>query len=85
MKLLYFAWLKDKTGVAAEEVALPAEVTTVAELLAWLSARGPGYARRQIRVISRPRSYRSTKARGACGVSCSCPAATPACACRAWP
>ncbi len=44
MKLLYFAWLKDKTGVAAEEVALPAEVTTVAELLAWLSARGPGYA-----------------------------------------
>lgn len=44
MKLLYFAWLKDKTGVAAEEVAPPAEVTTVAELLAWLSARGPGYA-----------------------------------------
>ncbi len=44
MKLLYFAWLKDKTGVAAEEVALPAEVTTVAELLAWLGARGPGYA-----------------------------------------
>ncbi|MEE8534639.1 MAG: molybdopterin converting factor subunit 1 [Kiloniellales bacterium] len=44
MKLLYFAWLKTKTGVAAEEVAPPAEVTTVAELLAWLSARGPGYA-----------------------------------------
>ena len=44
MKLLYFAWLKDKTGVAAEEVAPPAEVTTVAELLAWLGARGPGYA-----------------------------------------
>ncbi len=44
MKLLYFAWLKTKTGVAAEEVAPPAEVTTVAELLTWLSARGPGYA-----------------------------------------
>ncbi len=44
MKLLYFAWLKEKTGVAAEEVALPAEVTTVAELLTWLGARGPGYA-----------------------------------------
>ncbi len=44
MKLLYFAWLKTKTGVATEEVAPPAEVTTVAELLAWLGTRGPGYA-----------------------------------------
>ena len=44
MKLLYFAWLKNKTGVAEEEVALPAEVATVAELLDWLKGRGPGYA-----------------------------------------
>ncbi len=44
MRLLYFAWLKTKTGVAEEEVAPPAEVTTVAELLAWLKTRGPGYA-----------------------------------------
>ncbi|MFQ5775820.1 MAG: molybdopterin converting factor subunit 1 [Kiloniellaceae bacterium] len=44
MKLLYFAWLKTKTGVAEEEVAPPPEVTTVAELLAWLKGRGPGYA-----------------------------------------
>lgn len=44
MKLLYFAWLKTKTGVAEEEVELPAEVATVAELLAWLKDRGPGYA-----------------------------------------
>ncbi len=44
MKLLYFAWLKTKTGVAEEEVELPAEVATVAELLAWLKGRGPGYA-----------------------------------------
>jgi len=44
MKLLYFAWLKTKTGVAEEEVAPPPEVTTVAELLTWLRARGPGYA-----------------------------------------
>ncbi len=44
MKLLYFAWLKVKTGVAAEEVSPPPEVGTVAELLDWLKTRGPGYA-----------------------------------------
>jgi len=44
MKLLYFAWLKTKTGVAEEEVEPPAEVATVAELLDWLKGRGPGYA-----------------------------------------
>ena len=44
MKLLYFAWLKTKTGVAAEEVVPPPEVATVADLLDWLKTRGPGYA-----------------------------------------
>ncbi len=44
MKLLYFAWLKSLTGVAEEEVELPAEVTTVGALLDWLKGRGPGYA-----------------------------------------
>ncbi|MGH6946513.1 MAG: molybdopterin converting factor subunit 1 [Kiloniellales bacterium] len=44
MKLLYFAWLKTKVGAAEEEVAPPAEVTTVAELLSWLKARSPAHA-----------------------------------------
>ncbi len=44
MKLLYFAWLKVKIGIAEEEVAPPPEVGTVAELLDWLKTRGPGYA-----------------------------------------
>ena len=44
MKLLYFAWLKTKTGVGEEEVAPPEEVTTVRELLDWIKSRGPGYA-----------------------------------------
>ena len=44
MKLLYFAWLKAKTGVAEEEVDPPAEVATVGDLLSWLKGRGPGYA-----------------------------------------
>ena len=42
MKLLYFAWVKVKIGVAAEEVAPPPEVTTVAALLDWLEARLAG-------------------------------------------
>ncbi len=44
MKLLYFAWLKTKTGMAEEEVSPPPEVTTVGELLTWLRGRGPGHA-----------------------------------------
>ncbi len=44
MKLIYFAWLKTKTGIAEEEVSPPPEVTTVAQLLDWLKGRGPGYA-----------------------------------------
>jgi molybdopterin converting factor subunit 1 len=44
MKLLYFAWLKQKTGCAEEEVQPPAEVTTVAALMDWLETRGGGHA-----------------------------------------
>ena len=44
MKILYFAWLRTKTGTAAEEVAPPAEVTTVAALMDWLAASRPGFA-----------------------------------------
>ena len=44
MKLIYFAWLKAKTGIHEEEVTPPADVTTVGELLDWIKGRGPGYA-----------------------------------------
>ncbi|MGO1118705.1 molybdopterin converting factor subunit 1 [Rhodovibrionaceae bacterium A322] len=44
MKLLYFAWLKNKTGCAEEDIDLPADITTVADLMAWLPSRGPGFA-----------------------------------------
>ena len=44
MKVLYFAWLKAKTGVSEQEVSPPPEVTTVAALLDWLKAQGPGHA-----------------------------------------
>lgn len=44
MKLLYFAWLRQKTGIGEEEVAPPPEVATVGALLDWLEGRGPGFA-----------------------------------------
>jgi len=44
VKLLYFAWLKTKTGVVEEEVTPPDEIATVGDLLNWLKGRGPGYA-----------------------------------------
>ena len=43
MKLLNFAWVKDRLGKPGEELELPAEVTTVAGLLDWLAGRGPTY------------------------------------------
>ncbi|MSP82560.1 MAG: molybdopterin converting factor subunit 1 [Alphaproteobacteria bacterium] len=44
MKIRYFAWLRSKTGVGGEEIALPDGVATVAQLMDWLGRRGPGYA-----------------------------------------
>ena len=39
-KILYFANLVDKLGSSSEEVSLPASITDVRALLAWLRARG---------------------------------------------
>ncbi|MAB13735.1 molybdopterin converting factor subunit 1 [Parvibaculum sp.] len=43
MKLLYFAWVKQKTGTAEEDVTLPPEVTDVTGLIDWLRRRDEGY------------------------------------------
>ena len=45
MKLLYFAWVRQRTGIGEEIVDLPDAVTTVSELMAWLSARDDGFER----------------------------------------
>ena len=44
MKLLYFAWLRARIGLAEEEVALPSEVRDVGALILWLRSRGANYA-----------------------------------------
>jgi molybdopterin synthase sulfur carrier subunit len=44
VKIRYFAWVREKTGKAEEVVDLPAGIVTVADLVAWLTRRGPEYA-----------------------------------------
>lgn len=44
MRLLYFAWVRQKVGASGETLDLPAGVHTVGELAAYLRARGGGYA-----------------------------------------
>ncbi|MFC6489067.1 molybdopterin converting factor subunit 1 [Nitratireductor sp. GCM10026969] len=43
MKLIYFAWVRERIGREEEEIRLPGDVVTVADLLTWLKARGDGY------------------------------------------
>jgi molybdopterin synthase sulfur carrier subunit len=44
MKLRYFAWVRERVGHAEEEIALPDDVTSIADLIAWLARRDEGYA-----------------------------------------
>jgi molybdopterin synthase sulfur carrier subunit len=44
IKILYFAWVREKTGKAEETLDLPDKVKTVADLVQWLKGRGPEYA-----------------------------------------
>ena len=42
-KLIYFAWVRERIGKPEEDVSLPADVETVADLLRWLKTRGDEY------------------------------------------
>ena len=44
MKLVYFAWVRERVGVPEEEIEPPAGVATVADLVRWLKGRGEEYA-----------------------------------------
>ena len=43
MRLVYFAWVRERIGLPHEDVEPPASVNTVAELLLWLKSRGEAY------------------------------------------
>jgi sulfur-carrier protein len=44
IRLVYFAWVRERVGKLEEDVTLPAGITTVAELIDWLKTRGEEYA-----------------------------------------
>ncbi len=42
--ILYFAWLREKIGTTDEALAVPDDVASVRDLMAWLARRSPGHA-----------------------------------------
>ena len=43
MKIKYFAWVRERAGMDEENVDLPGDVATAADLMKWLSDRGENY------------------------------------------
>jgi len=43
MRLMYFAWVREKVGLDREELDLPPELKTVTDLLSWQKTRGIAY------------------------------------------
>ena len=43
MKLVYFAWVRERIGRAEEDIVLPASLATAGDLVDWLKGRGPEY------------------------------------------
>jgi len=44
MKLLYFAWVRERVGNESETRDIPADVTTIGALKTWLASLDEGYA-----------------------------------------
>ena len=44
MKLLYFAWVRERIGKPDEDIDPPTSVRTIGELVTWLQGRGEEYA-----------------------------------------
>jgi molybdopterin synthase sulfur carrier subunit len=43
IKLVYFAWVRERIGLADETVVLPDGLETIADLVRWLKTRDEGY------------------------------------------
>ena len=44
MKVLYFAWLRERLNRGEEDITPPADVVTSADLLGWLAGRDEAFA-----------------------------------------
>lgn len=54
VKLRYFAWVREKTGISEEVVELPAGIETGIDLIRWMQTRGDPFAR----AFERPEAIR---------------------------
>lgn len=43
VKIVYFAWVRERVGKGEEVLEPPSDVATVADLVTWLRTRGPEY------------------------------------------
>ena len=43
LRLVYFAWVRERIGLTEETVTPPAGTATIADLVRWLKTRGEGY------------------------------------------
>ena len=43
VKLVYFAWVRERIGLPEEDVELPPGIATIADLVGWLKGRGEEY------------------------------------------
>ncbi len=43
LRLVYFAWVRERIGLTEETVAPPVGTATIADLVRWLKTRGEGY------------------------------------------
>jgi len=55
LRIVYFAWVRERIGHAEETVAPPPHVVTVADLVAWLAARDDASAH----ALARPEVIRT--------------------------
>ncbi len=55
MKIVYFAWVRERIGKAEETLDPPSAVRTVGDLIGWLAERGEEYAY----AFAAPRSIRA--------------------------
>jgi molybdopterin synthase sulfur carrier subunit len=43
LRLVYFAWVRERVGLTEETVTPPPGTATIADLVRWLKSRGEGY------------------------------------------
>ena len=44
VRVVYFAWVRERIGLSDEYLKLPDNVRTAGDMIAWLSGRGDNYA-----------------------------------------